>query len=221
MERDFWIGRWQRGETGWHQTEVEPALIQFLSDGLKPTQVLVPLCGKSLDLKWLLDRGHTVIGVELSELAITEFFREHALSIDEKRAEGPLVLYRSGRLTLVQGDFFSLTPSLLRSILGGRSLGAIYDRAALIALPPEMRERYSRALVTLVEACAGSGFMQLQIVLERTPHDTKGPPFSVRESEIMKLYSKTYQVTLKSRETLPESSEGSRIDECVYTLTRS
>ena len=214
MDKQFWLGRWERGETGWHQTEVEPGLVAHFPK-LAPTRVLVPLCGKSLDLLWLASQGHEVIGVELSELGVRAFFSENHLVHQEHRQDGFKVFQaepKPGRITIYQGDFFSMNPVLLGPI------GTVYDRAALIALPPEMRQNYTKHLKSLIAHCAGPDFRQLQIVLERTPADPDGPPFSVGPQEISALYPE-FKCRLLSRELL-SNEDGVRRDECIYELTR-
>lgn len=200
MESEYWIGRWQRGETGWHQSEVEPALIKRFA-ALAPTLILVPLCGKSLDVAWLASQGHQVVGVELSTLAIEAFFSEHKLHF-EKSKIADFTVYRSQRITIFNGDIFKFTPELLE----GQKLGAIYDRAALIALPPELRQQYVEHLKQLIaRARTPTGFEFLQIVLERSAHDNNGPPFSVTVDEVKKLYGNIFEVELLSREEVSSS----------------
>jgi thiopurine S-methyltransferase len=180
---------------------------------LEPTTVLVPLCGKSLDLLWLASRGHHVIGVELSEVGVRSFFSESGILPSESPGEGFKVFdstWQSGRITIYQGDFFAMSAGLLGSI------GAVYDRAALIALPAEMRRSYTTHLRSLVAQCGRPSFKQLQIVLERTPNDTQGPPFSVSGGEVAELYP-GYSCRLLSRETLSDEG-GIRREECVYLL---
>lgn len=219
MKPEFWIGRWERGETGWHQSEVEPGLITHFPKG-KPLTVLVPLCGKSLDLLWLAQQGHTVIGAELSEMGVRSFFEENQIPFEVSRL-GPFQCFKSTapnlKISILQGDFFDLTPQILSQLLK-EPLNALYDRAALIALPPELRKRYSEHLLELVRALRTPEMTHLQIVLERTPTDEKGPPFSVPEAEIQALYSRFYQIELLSREALEPNPEGSRVDECIYRL---
>lgn len=213
MDKNYWLGRWARGETGWHQAEVEPALVSGFSK-LGPTRVLVPLCGKSLDLGWLASRGHEVVGVELSELSCQMFFEESGIAV-EKRVLGPFTLFDGGAIRILNGDFFELRPEDL-----GR-IGALYDRAALIALPPPLRSRYASKIAELVRSCSRPGdFTMLQVVLERTPHDTAGPPFSVPASELRALYGADFEITPLSRETvaMPEQESGVT-EECVYGLT--
>lgn len=209
MEKDFWLGRWTRGETGWHQDEVESSLITHFS-GLLPTRVFVPLCGKSLDLKWLASKGHEVIGVELSEKGCRAFFEENQLEYKESRGGGFLV-FVAGAITIYCGDFFDLSPSHLGKI------GAIYDRAALIALPPELRPRYARHLVELVRETALPGLRFLQVVLRRTPHDEKGPPFSILDTEIRQLYGHAFKIEQLSCEAVDMNNGSTSVtEEYVY-----
>ena len=209
MDPSFWLGRWERGETGWHQTEVEPGLVEHFPKGAA-RRVLVPLCGKTLDLQWLASQGHEVVGVELSEVAVRAFMSEHQLNATESR-EGPFLIFRAGRITIFQGDIFSLTPDQLGPI------DAIYDRAALIALPPELRKAYAAQILKLIAACASPQFSHLQIVLQRTPQDEQGPPFSIQPSEIETLHGHQMTCELLSREELGMRDD-SKIEECIYRL---
>jgi thiopurine S-methyltransferase len=211
-DRDYWIGRWARGETGWHQDSVEPALVAAFT-ALPPTRVFVPLCGKSLDLHWLVSRGHEVIGVELSELGCRAAFEEKGL-VPAVRHEGAFKIFESGALRILQGDLFDLDPKQLPE------LGALYDRAALIALPETLRSRYAGLIRQIIAARASAGFRFLQVALERTPADGQGPPYSVGESEIRRLYGEQLRIVPRSRErTELPSPTGAVTDECVYELT--
>jgi thiopurine S-methyltransferase len=213
MDEAFWKGRWERGETGWHQTEVEPRLMQWLGD-LEPGLVLVPLCGKSLDLAWLAKQGHTVLGIELSTMACEVFFRENAITYERLTDEHGNVSYRGGGITILNMNVFAVTAAQLPGFVG-----AVYDRAALIALPAEMRRRYVDHLVGLLRARGTPRTRFLQILLERTPTDDKGPPFSVSAAELEQLYRATHVVRPLSRERLEwPDAEGFVVDECVYAL---
>jgi thiopurine S-methyltransferase len=214
MDKSFWIKRWEQGETGWHQQEIEPALISNFSS-LKPTRVLVPLCGKSLDLTWLIARGHEVIGVELSELACESFFQENNISHEVTRS-GSFKIFRGPNITLFNGDFFELSPSEIGQI------GAIYDRAALIALPPQLRPTYTNKICSIVESCARDPFSFLQIVLVRIPKSDQGPPFSVSFEELQRLYGAQFKIELVNRESFPLklSDPSVQIEESTYWLRK-
>ena len=139
MNADFWNQRWQNQQIAFHQGRVNPLLDTHVGKlALTPgDRVFVPLCGKAIDMRWLIDQGYSVVGVELSPIAVRDFFTEHALSYQTRQA-GELTVYEneSKSLALWCGDFFSLS----RDALG--EFAAVYDRAALIALPDEMRTRY-------------------------------------------------------------------------------
>ncbi len=213
LNPDYWHDRWANGRIGWHQKAVEPALIRHFSKK-PPTQVLVPLCGKSLDLVWLRDQGHDVIGVELSPLACTQFFDELRLEPAISK-RGPFHFYSSPRLSLLQGDFFDLEPSETPS------LGAVYDRGALIALPPPLRLRYAQQITRLLRGSSSAltGGI-LQIAIDGLPANYASPPFPVSEQELRALYRQNFSVTCLARETLALDAEDSpSIQESVYELT--
>jgi thiopurine S-methyltransferase len=216
MEKSYWHGRWERHETGWHQSEVEPGLIAYFS-GMSPTRIFVPLCGKSMDLAWLASQGHEVVGVELSSVACQLFFEESKIPY-QKSQDTKFTLYQSTdpthKVTLLNGDFFDLQDFDLTQI------GAVYDRAALIALPLQMRVAYASSLCQLIRKYADPhSFVFLQIVLDRTPPDLNGPPFSISDSELKSLYGKDFEITLLSRETVDMGDSNlNQTEECVYQM---
>lgn len=197
MHSDFWLERWQRGETGWHLSDINLHLREFWPRlNLPPEcQVFVPLCGKTLDLRWLASRGHRVLGVEISRLAVEECFAE-AGWVPERREAGLLRQYRAGELTLLCGDFFDLTPEHLREV------GAVYDRAALIALPPAWRIQYAAHFKALVPHSARG----LLITLDYAQSQMTGPPFAVQRAEIEELFGDRYTLAeLASFDVLDDS----------------
>jgi len=175
MQSEFWHERWQRNEIGFHEGRVNAHLKTFWAEVLSAfdQRVLVPLCGKSVDLVWLAERGHSVVGVELSELACRAFFAEHELE-PEISSRGPFQVFHAGSIELLCGDFLALTPALMGPV------SAFYDRASLIALPAELRARYSRHLIDLLPA----GARGLLITLDYPDQDFSGPPFAVPDSEV-------------------------------------
>ncbi len=180
-DAEFWNGRWARGETGWHEAEV-PAHVPALFGDLPPTRVFVPLCGKSLAMAWLAARGHEVVGVELSEQACRAFFAERGVE-PAVRHDGAFLVLSAPGVTLCCGDFFALRPEHVGEV------GAVYDRAALIALPRDVRARYARHMTALVRPR-----LFVQVLYERVPADEEGPPFSVPRAEAEALYGDTFAI---------------------------
>ena len=184
MEHDFWHRRWQENEIGFHESDVNPALKEHFTElNLKKGDaIFVPLCGKSRDVGWLLDRGLTVTGAELSDVAVKQLFDDLALTPDIRQV-GKLQRYSTGNLTIFQGDIFDLSHDVLGHI------DAVYDRAALVALPEQMRQRYAAHLLTLT-GCA----KQLLICLEYDQARMDGPPFSVMANDVRDYYQAFYTV---------------------------
>ena len=212
QQHKYWLGRWERGETGWHQDEVEPELIAGFKD-VAPTRVLVPLCGKSLDLLWLASQGHTVIGVELSEPACRDFFREHGLT-PKLTEKNHFKIFSAENITLYCGDFFKFSSSDLGTV------GAVYDRAALIALPPDLRAIYVTHLTSILEECADPKHLHfLQIILQREDHDLDGPPFSILKNELIEYYGKKFDVRLIKKEPVEMGSSNKKSIQSVFLLT--
>lgn len=215
MEPKFWQERWARNQIGFHLPEVNPYLQRHWPPLPEGAKVLVPLCGKSLDLMWLASQGLRVLGVELSEQAVEAFFSEQNLTprIAER---GVFKVYQAGLIEIWCGDFFAL---------GAEALGdctALYDRAALIALPPLMRTRYTEQLNRLLQpGCKG-----LLITLDYDQTQKAGPPFAVPDEEVRVLLGELWVLeVLEEQDILGESwkfvQDGvTRLGERVYQLIK-
>lgn len=192
MQADFWQQRWQNGQTRFHNLEVNDLLLEYwpqLSLSADD-RVLVPLCGKSLDMLWLLQQEQKVIGIELIEQALHEFSAENQLTFSRENI-AQLVRWDSSDLSLYQGDIFKLDKNTLGSI------DAIYDRAALIAWPKFLRLAYAQHLKSLMS----KGTQTLLISMEYDQEKMHGPPFSVEQTEIEALFADSCEITLLHDET--------------------
>ncbi|KAA0012518.1 thiopurine S-methyltransferase [Billgrantia pellis] len=182
-----WLDRWREGRIGFHRPEAHPALVRYWPQlGVRAgTKVLVPLCGKSLDMRWLASHDHPVLGIELAEEAIEQFVAEGGGSVSRYR-QGPFEVCRQGSVELWHGDFFHF------HIDQAAEIGAFYDRAALIALPPATRQRYAFHLAQLTPP----GARGLVVALTRAPGDeAAGPPFHVPAEEVRELFEPNFQLT--------------------------
>lgn len=185
MHAEFWQARWSKSEIGFHQQQINPYLQRHwpalgLPEG---SQVLVPLCGKSLDMAWLAAQGHQVIGVELAQKAVEDFFIEHELQ-PQIAHRGPFTVFTAGNVAIYCGDFFTLTAEQLSGC------SALYDRAALIALPTAMRSRYVKHL----EAILPPATQGLLVTLDYPQEQMDGPPFAVSKQEVQRLFADAWQV---------------------------
>lgn len=197
MQPEFWYKKWDSNQIGFHQPEANPYLQRYWPDLAiaSSARVLVPLCGKSLDLLWLAGQGHSVLGVELSEKAVEEFFSEHQLQ-PQISEQGAFKVYRTGAFELWCGDFFALAAEDVADC------AALYDRAALIALPEAMRERYAAHLQQLLT----QGMKGLLITLDYDQTQIPGPPFAVNDDEVQRLLGEAWQLErLEERDVLAES----------------
>ena len=185
MHADFWVKRWEEGKIGFHRSEYNDYLVEYWSElGLDATAtVLVPLSGKSLDMLWLSSQGHTVHGAELSKIAVEDFFHENNLDacLHEK---GNFTHWQCGRNHIWHGDFFELATEDTGPI------DAVFDRAALIALPVEMRAAYARHLQQLAKDAP-----ILLVTLEYDQEKMDGPPFSVTDDEVGRLFGDKYSIS--------------------------
>jgi thiopurine S-methyltransferase len=218
MDAEFWMQRWQEGQIGFHRTEVMPLLeTHWAALQLPPgSRVLVPLAGKSLDMHWLAAQGHRVLGVELSPLAVQQFFAEAGLQPRQHRSRYG-EHFVAGPVEILQGDAFGVDAELLADI------AAVYDRAALIALPSLLRQRY----VETVYDRLPSGCQGLLITLEYPQVEKAGPPFSVGPGEVERLFAPPWRANpLERRDILEQEprfrAEGvSALSTAVYRLRKS
>lgn len=203
MEPEFWHERWRENLIGFHQNEVNP----YLTDnwhklGVKaPATVFVPLCGKTLDIRWLLEQGYRVEAVELSPIAVKALIEEQGLPA-EQTTVGDWEVWQGEGFRIWCGDYFKLT----RAQLG--VVHAVYDRAALIALPEAMRAEYVSSMKQLVGVVP-----QLLITLSYPQSQIDGPPFSVSRDEVESLYKKNYAGTkepLVEKDVLAENAKFAR-----------
>jgi thiopurine S-methyltransferase len=217
LTNTFWIERWEKGEIGFHRDDVHDFLPRHwptLGVG-KGEGVLVPLCGKSRDMVWLAAAGHKIVGVELSPLAVDDFFREQGLEADTKTV-GPFVVRTAGPFTIWCGDFFELPQDAMRGVT------AAYDRAALVALPSTLQPRYAETLARLLPV----GAPTLLVSLWYPEGEIAGPPFSTPLAQVATLFGGTHTIGIaESRDGLSESQNlkdrgVTSLDETAYILRR-
>ncbi len=209
METSFWHEKWEKNEIAFHSDDVNRMLAaHFQSFGLADgARIFLPLCGKTLDIQWLLSKGHKVVGAELSEIAIKQLFEDLGVA-PAVAPVGELLHYHAPNIDMFVGDIFDLT----RARLG--PVDAVYDRAALVALPEDLRARYAEHMVALTE-----GAPQFLISFDYDQSEMNGPPFSVVESEVRALYSAHYDISLTASEEVPGRLKGvAEAQEMVWFL---
>lgn len=191
MNPEFWQARWQESRIGFNQSKVNPLLLKYFSTLDLPvgSRVFVPLCGKSIDMVWLAEQGYDVIGIELVESAVQDFFAEQNISPRVNQyGDNPNVKCYQGQLanqaiSLWAVDIFTLTANDIGHV------DAVYDRASLIAMPTAMRPKYSEQVRLLSDNAA-----QLLLTLNYDQNEWAGPPFSVSSEQIQQYYSSHYQI---------------------------
>lgn len=190
MQPEFWHQRWKDDRIGFHLGQVNPYLVKYwpsleLRSG---SRVFVPLCGKSLDMLWLAEQGHEVVGVEISPIAVRAFFEENRLEPVISQ-QGAFEIWSVDQITLLLGDFFELTPGQLGEV------AVVYDRASLIALPAELRPEYVGHLNALCPTAP-----RLLITLDYDQSKMDGPPFAVSDEEVRELYADRSSLTCLAAE---------------------
>lgn len=199
MDADFWHQKWETNVIGFHESKANPLLVAHFKELslAKDSRVFVPLCGKTLDIAWLLSKGYRVAGVELSELAIEQLFAE--LGIEPEITDiGEIKHYSATDIDIFVGDIFELT----RKMLG--TVDAVFDRAALVALPENMRTQYTRHLTDIT-----ANAPQLLLTFEYDQKLMDGPPFSVREEAVSQNYKDHYDISLLARVDVVNGLRGS------------
>ncbi len=222
MDIAFWLERWSRGQTGFHQHHINPYLGYYYGVMGPPLEkrselrVFVPLCGKSRDLRWLQQSGYETLGVECSELAVEQFFSEQQLEYSKMNTASH-VSYKTDKLEILVGDFFTLQAEHVGNITD------IFDRASLIALPEEMRRQYVSKIIEL----QGPGTRTLLITLTYPENEMDGPPFSVSEEEVNELYRENFKIEKLAAKNILEDEPRFRdkglttLMETAYKLTKN
>jgi thiopurine S-methyltransferase len=186
MDKSFWHQRWEKTEIGFHESKPNPLLVKYFHELslAKGRRIFVPLCGKTLDIAWLLSEGYRVAGAELSQIAIEQLFMELGMQ-PTISGVGDIEQWSAHNLDIFVGDIFALSKQILGPV------DAVYDRAALVALPEDMRKRYSAHLTELTQRAP-----QLLICYEYDQRVMDGPPFSVSHEEVHRHYAGKYDVAL-------------------------
>lgn len=209
MEANFWHQKWATNEINFHQSKPNPLLLKYfeaLHCG-RDSRIFVPLCGKSLDVDWLLSNGHRVAGAELSELAVAQLFANLELKPSVEDIGG-LRRYTAGNLEVFVGNIFDLSRELLGPV------DATYDRAALVALPAAVRARYAAQLRAITNDAP-----QLLICFEYDQSVLAGPPFSVTGGEVNRCYGGGYRLTRLAVVDVPGGLKGKcAVSEVVWLL---
>jgi thiopurine S-methyltransferase len=198
MDASFWLEKWKGNNIAFHERETNPILIKYFKELslVKGSRVFLPLCGKTLDIHWLLANGYRVAGAELSKIAIEQLFTELGVEPTISKV-GEVDHYTAKNIDIFVGDIFDLSGKMLGLV------DAIYDRAALVALPEAMRDRYT-AHITEITGQAP----QLLICYEYDQSLMKGPPFSISNEEVNQHYRDSYALTLMLSTNLPDGMRG-------------
>lgn len=208
MEQDFWHTRWREDRLGFHQQKINSRLTKFWNQTKveKGQTVFVPLCGKSLDMLWLAENDYKVLGVEISEIACRDFYRENNLDYEIKanpqdetndENDARFIQFIGSDIDLWCGDFFALNAADLGD---PRMPKIVYDRASLIALPEAMRVDYVAHLATLLPL----GSQIFLIGMDYDQNKMKGPPFSVPEEVIRELFEAKFSVNILTQSSGPD-----------------
>lgn len=211
MEEAFWHQKWKTNNIAFHQSEADAQLTAHFSalSLKKNSPVFVPLCGKTHDIAWLLSKGYHVIGAELSKTAIEQLFT--GLDINPNISTvGKLKHYSAENIDIFVGNIFDLSKEVLGEI------NAIYDRAALVALPKDMRAQYTAHLINITNNAP-----QLLLCYEYDQSKMNSPPFSISNEEVNQHYDDKYNLTLLSNTDMADGLKGCTAKETVWLLERN
>lgn len=211
MDADFWHEKWETNDIAFHKSEANPILVKYFAalSLSKGSRVFVPLCGKTLDIPWLLSQGYRVAGAELSKIAVEQLFANLGVEAQVSRA-GEIEHYSAPDIDIFVGDIFQLS----RKGLG--RVDAVYDRAALVALPEDVRKRYTAHVTAITDNAP-----QLLITYEYDQSQMEGPPFSISNEEIERHYGERYKLNLIVSADVPGGLKGKcAAKEHVWLLQR-
>jgi len=201
-----WLERWRKGTTGWHRSDINPQLIENINQLVEARfqKIFVPLCGASLDMRYLIDQGFHVVGVELSSLAIDRFFNENQIEYKVSKV-GDFDLYQGKNIDIYCGDFFKLKRDYLDEV------SYIYDRAALIALNPDLQKKYVGHLKEILP----NGSKILLLTMFYPENEMEGPPFSVGDDNVEDLFAEFKEI--KKISSVNEKESSLKPDDLILT----
>ena len=218
MNPEFWQTRWQEKRIGFNQSQVNPLLVKYFSklNLSADSRIFVPLCGKSIDMVWLAHQGFDVVGVELVESAAQEFFIEQDIpyTIKEHSHHSNIKCYQGQvleqRITLWVADIFTLSSENIGHV------DAVYDRAALIAMPAELRPQYTKQVINLSQNSP-----QLLLTLNYDQNERAGPPFSISQEQVQQYYGNYYQMNkLEEEPSTLNAAPEMAVTEPVWLLSQ-
>jgi len=208
LDHEYWRDKWTRGDIGFHEGSVNRLLAHHADRLPDNGRVFLPLCGKTADIGWLRTRGHRVVGAELNEAAVQEVFVELDLTPSITPA-GPLTRYAAEGIELVTGDLFDLTVDMIGEVI------AVYDRAALVAMPPDTQPHYAAHVAAL-----GGSAPHLMITFVYPAGLIDGPPFSTPTDRVRTLYAGTHRTELLEERPMPNGLKGRQpVMEVIHWLT--
>ena len=215
MNTEFWLEIWEKNKIGFHQQEINSHLKSYWQhlNATKNCRVLVPLCGKTRDMLWLCGQGHRVLGVEISPLAVRDFFTENSLNPKIVQQDS-FCRWEADGLVILQGDFFNINLDQVQDI------ACVFDRASLVALPVELRQQYVQHLKNILP----DNVKTLLVTFDYEQKEMNGPPFSVSENEIRDLYQDDHEIILLCKQDVLDEypqlqAQGlNRLQENIYLL---
>ena len=198
MDASFWLQKWENNNIAFHRSEANPVLVKYFKEiaSVQGNRVFVPLCGKTLDIAWLLSHGYRVAGAELIEMAIEQLFAELGME-PTISGVGGVKHYSAKNIDIFVGDIFNVSSKILGPV------DAIYDRAALVALPEATRHRYTAHLIEITNKAP-----QLLVSYEYDQTLMAGPPFSISHEEVNQHYKDSYNLTLLATKNVPGGFKG-------------
>ena len=209
MDANFWHQKWEQNQIPFHESQANPVLVKYFKELAlaKGSRVFVPLCGKTLDIPWLLSQGYRAAGAELSKIAIEQLFAELGVEPIVSRV-GAVDHYSAESVDILGGDIFEVSSEMLGPV------DAIYDRAALVALPEAMRRQYTAHLLAITKRAP-----QLLATYEYDQSVMDGPPFSISQQEVQRHYSGSYEIALRASTEVPGGLRGCDARENVWLLS--
>jgi thiopurine S-methyltransferase len=214
MEKNFWLDKWKNKATGFHNQEINPFLVKYIQNNFfnltATSKVFVPLCGKTIDIGYLLKQGFRITGCELSEIAVKALFADLNINpIITRHHDFTIYSTIDNKIKVFVGDIFDLKVSDIGNI------DLTYDRAALVALPPALQLKYANHLISITKNAP-----QLLISLSFDPKIINSPPFSISNENIIKYFSKHYSLEILEQDFQLKGLKGKyEVTEICWSLT--
>lgn len=208
--KETWEKDWTTDNPEFHFKEVNSMLIKQHNEftaGRNNLRILVPLCGKSLDMVWLADQGHTVVGVELIRKGIEAFLRDNKLTHREEpitlgpEIQGTIFKVNEKDISLFECSIFDFSFEV-----AGRQFDCIWDRGSMTAINMMKEERLTQYRDIMLACLKPDGRYFLEFFAPESPEGMPSTFKFISKKSVTKLFGEKCTIRFVGKDKMPDDS---------------